>query len=118
MKKGKKKATLFQFQVVDLFLDPVCPQLKLKVMQYCKTYLSIYLECTYLKIPDNKNNGQNAYHHRSLWEFIWQLTLISITIIPRRLNPGKRPSFLVSYKYSIKTITVLELKDVLVPEGL
>ena len=43
-------------------------------------------------------------------------TLISITVIPRRLNPGKRPSFLVLYKYSIKTITVLELKDVLFPK--
>jgi len=44
------------------------------------------------------------------------LTLISITVFPRRLNPGKRPSVLVSYKHSIKTITVLELKDVLFPK--
>lgn len=85
-------------------------------MQYCKTYLLIYLESTYLEIPDKKNNGENADHHRSLWEFMWQLTLNSITVIPRRLNPGKRPSFLVSYKYSIKPITVLELKDVLIPK--
>lgn len=35
-------------------------------------------------------------------------------VIPERLNPGKTPSFLVSYKYNIKTIKVLGIKYVLV----
>lgn len=75
-KKKKKKSTLFQFQVVDLFRNPG-PQLKLTVMQYCKPHLFIFLESTYLEIPNNKNNGQNAYHQRRLWEFMWQLTYIN-----------------------------------------
>lgn len=77
------------------------------------TVKPIYL---FIWIPDNKNNGQNAYHHRSLCKFMWQLILISITEITRRINPGKRSSFLVSYKHSMKTITVLELKDILFPK--
>lgn len=43
-----------------------------------------------------------------------QLILISVMVIPKRLDPGKTPSFLISYKYNIKTITVLGIKDVLV----
>lgn len=37
-----------------------------------------------------------------------------VMVIPKRLNPGKTPSFLVHNKYTIKTITVLGIKDVLV----
>lgn len=58
--------------------------------------------------------GDAVSHHRSQCQFMWPLTLNGVRVIPKRLNPGKTPSFLVSYKYNIKTITVLGIKDVLV----
>lgn len=39
---------------------------------------------------------------------------VYVPIYINGLNPGKTPSFLVSYKYNIKTIIVLGIKDVLV----
>lgn len=37
-------------------------------------------------------------------------------VVPRRLCHSKRTSFLVPYKYRVKTVGVLEVKDTLLPK--